>query len=167
MTPVAEQTGAWLEQLPTSSRRPVAQPLRERGLRRFTELGFPTTHDEEWRFTNVAPIARATFTPRGGGAGAKSAQGPIPAGVRQRAPGRATRQPAEGSGDRQAGDDGVAEGAPGQVRAFEQNAFMALNTAFLTDGAFMRVARGTVVEQPIEIVFGVGAAGRWRCIRGS
>ena len=50
---------------PTSSRR------RSRGSRRcasaafarFAELGFPTTHDEEWRFTNVAPIARTTFAP--------------------------------------------------------------------------------------------------------
>jgi len=32
-------------------------------IERFAELGFPTTHDEEWRFTNVAAIARAAFTP--------------------------------------------------------------------------------------------------------
>ena len=34
------------------------QTLRETAFQRFQELGFPTTHDEEWRFTNVAPIAR-------------------------------------------------------------------------------------------------------------
>jgi Fe-S cluster assembly protein SufD len=34
------------------------QALRETALQRFQELGFPTTHDEEWRFTNVAPIAK-------------------------------------------------------------------------------------------------------------
>src|ERR1035437_6530156 len=34
------------------------QGLRETAFQRFLELGFPTTHDEEWRFTNVAPIAR-------------------------------------------------------------------------------------------------------------
>jgi Fe-S cluster assembly protein SufD len=34
------------------------QALREAALQRFEELGFPTTHEEEWRFTNVAPIAR-------------------------------------------------------------------------------------------------------------
>ena len=32
--------------------------MRETAFQRFAELGFPTTHDEEWRFTNVAPIAR-------------------------------------------------------------------------------------------------------------
>jgi Fe-S cluster assembly protein SufD len=34
------------------------QALREAALERFQQLGFPTTHEEEWRFTNVAPIAR-------------------------------------------------------------------------------------------------------------
>ena len=36
---------------------------------------------------------------------------------------------------------------------FDKNAFVALNTAFLNQGAFVRVARGTVVEQPIHIVY--------------
>ncbi|MGZ5545471.1 MAG: hypothetical protein ACXWIU_12415, partial [Limisphaerales bacterium] len=31
--------------------------LRRAGNAHFTELGFPTTEDEEWRFTNVRPIA--------------------------------------------------------------------------------------------------------------
>ena len=44
-------------------RPPGSKPLRERAFARFAELGFPTTHDEEWRFTNVAPIARTTFAP--------------------------------------------------------------------------------------------------------
>jgi Fe-S cluster assembly protein SufD len=29
--------------------------------KRFQELGFPTTRQEEWRFTNLAPLARSTF----------------------------------------------------------------------------------------------------------
>jgi Fe-S cluster assembly protein SufD len=44
MTAVSEQT--WV------------QALREAAFQRFQETGFPTTHDEEWRFTNVAPIAK-------------------------------------------------------------------------------------------------------------
>ena len=62
MTAVAEQTGAWLEQF---SQQQPAEPwirkLRETAFQRFVELGFPTTHDEEWRFTSVAPIARTRF----------------------------------------------------------------------------------------------------------
>ncbi len=38
-------------------------PIRKAGLARFAELGFPTLMDEDWRFTNVAPIARFPFAP--------------------------------------------------------------------------------------------------------
>src|SRR5271165_6965746 len=51
MTAVAEKTDCWLDQ------------LRESALERFTALGFPTTRQEDWRFTNVAPIARTSFEP--------------------------------------------------------------------------------------------------------
>src|SRR5260370_9521517 len=30
-------------------------------LKRFTELGFPTTRNEDWKFTNVAPLAKLPF----------------------------------------------------------------------------------------------------------
>src|ERR1051325_5243408 len=38
-------------------------PLRKAGIARFAELGFPTTRHEDWRFTNVAPIAKLPFRP--------------------------------------------------------------------------------------------------------
>src|SRR3954462_1861676 len=38
-------------------------PLRKAGMARFAELGFPTLRDEDWRFTNVAPIAKLPFKP--------------------------------------------------------------------------------------------------------
>src|ERR1017187_1122272 len=38
-------------------------PLRKAGLARFNELGFPTLQDEDWRFTNVAPLARLPLRP--------------------------------------------------------------------------------------------------------
>src|ERR1051325_791805 len=38
-------------------------PLRKAGISRFAELGFPTLKDEDWRFTNVAPIAKLPFQP--------------------------------------------------------------------------------------------------------
>ena len=49
-------------------RRPVELepwlfPLRKAGLARFAELGFPTLRHEDWRFTNVAPIAKLPFKP--------------------------------------------------------------------------------------------------------
>src|SRR5712671_3245980 len=49
-------------------------PLRKAGIARFAELGFPTTKHEDWRFTNVAAIARLPFKPEFD-SGAESATG--------------------------------------------------------------------------------------------
>src|ERR1700761_5365669 len=38
-------------------------PLRKAGISSFAEQGFPTLKDEDWRFTNVAPIAKLPFLP--------------------------------------------------------------------------------------------------------
>src|SRR5215472_5091150 len=38
-------------------------PLRKAGVSSFAEQGFPTLKDEDWRFTNVAPIAQLPFKP--------------------------------------------------------------------------------------------------------
>src|SRR4051812_18132483 len=38
-------------------------PLRKAGLASFAEQGFPTLNDEDWRFTNVSPIASRPFKP--------------------------------------------------------------------------------------------------------
>jgi Fe-S cluster assembly protein SufD len=74
MTAVGEQTGAFLESwLESFTKQQPAEPwvqaLREAAFQRFAELGFPTTHDEEWRFTNVAPIARGQWKPLPDGRG--------------------------------------------------------------------------------------------------
>jgi Fe-S cluster assembly protein SufD len=37
------------------------QTLRQQGMARFEALGFPTTKNEDWHFTSVAPIAERTF----------------------------------------------------------------------------------------------------------
>ena len=37
------------------------QQLREHGMARFEALGYPTTKNEDWHFTSVAPIAERTF----------------------------------------------------------------------------------------------------------
>jgi Fe-S cluster assembly protein SufD len=41
---------------------------------------------------------------------------------------------------------------------YDQNAFVALNTAFLENVTFLRVPRGAVLEQPIEIAYDAGQA---------
>jgi Fe-S cluster assembly protein SufD len=128
MTGVVEQTGAWLAEF---TRRPVAEPwlkeLRDRAFARFTELGFPTTHDEEWRFTNVAPIARTTFRVTG-----------------------SERVVTFSDPVRELSLDEAAAYL-GRYAEFQQNAFTALNTALLTDVTMLRVPAGAVIEEPIQI----------------
>jgi Fe-S cluster assembly protein SufD len=45
------------------------------------------------------------------------------------------------------------EGNLGKIATFEQHAFTALNTAFISDGAFIELANEAVVEQPIHVLF--------------
>ena len=42
---------------------PWLSAIRRQAAERFAEIGFPTTEDEAWRHTNVAPIASASFEP--------------------------------------------------------------------------------------------------------
>jgi Fe-S cluster assembly protein SufD len=60
MTAVTEQIGNWLDAFSRQPESPF-QALRTAAFQRFAQVGFPTTHDEEWRFTNVAAIARSSF----------------------------------------------------------------------------------------------------------
>src|SRR3989442_10913591 len=45
----------------TTPAPPWVRELRRSALDRFTALGFPTTKHEEWKYTNVAPIAQSRF----------------------------------------------------------------------------------------------------------
>ncbi|HEX4342552.1 MAG TPA: Fe-S cluster assembly protein SufD, partial [Verrucomicrobiae bacterium] len=61
------ETGAYLEKFTRFETQPeqpgFLYPLRKAGLARFAELGMPTTHNEDWRFTNVAPLVKLPFHP--------------------------------------------------------------------------------------------------------
>lgn len=135
MTAVAEQTGVWLAEFSKlGPADPWMQELRKRAFARFAELGFPTRHDEEWRFTNVTPIARTTF---------------------QQANGDQLLSYPEPVAELTVGD---LETHLGHYAGFEQNAFSALNTAFLGDVIALRVPAGAVIEEPIEITYDVPEA---------
>ena len=43
--------------------------VRRRAMARFEQVGFPTTRNEDWHFTNPAPIAEASFVPMPAGHG--------------------------------------------------------------------------------------------------
>ncbi len=135
MTGAVEHVGVWLagfeKQQPAA---PWLRQLREAAFARFAELGFPTTHDEEWRFTNVAPIARTDF--------------------RVAAADQVLRAPI--AVEELSLDD--AETHLARYALLDRNAFVALNTAFLDEVTVLRVPRGAVLEDPIEIASEVPAA---------
>jgi Fe-S cluster assembly protein SufD len=142
---------------------------REEALHRFLSLGFPTTREEEWRFTSVAPIAERPFllgTPPPGASGVDVAPFRLPGtpaaelvfvnGHYMRA---LSRQRALPDGSRV--EDLGAVLARGDeldrhlasVAGFDRHAFVALNTAFLNDGACVRLPDRAVLEQPIHVLF--------------
>ena len=62
-------------------------------------------------------------------------------------------------GDAFAGMSELVRPALGSSAAHERNAFAALNTAFLADGAFVHVAAGVELEAPVEVDYHSAAAG--------
>jgi Fe-S cluster assembly protein SufD len=131
MTAVSEQIGNWIAEFAKLPASPY-QALREAAFERFSALGFPTIHDEEWRFTNVAPIARGSFH-------AGSAE------IQVHASGLEKLRPEE------------VQAHLARYAAFDRNAFVALSTAFLNHVTVLRVPRGAVIEAPIEITYDVPA----------
>jgi Fe-S cluster assembly protein SufD len=115
--------------------------IREEARRRFADLGFPTTHDEDWRFTSVVPISRTQFEPSGAGA--------LPAVASKAPPGvRITKL-----------SESAVEPYLARYAGYQNNAFVALNTANFADGLFIHIAKGAVIEEPIEILVASSANG--------
>ena len=67
MATTTEKLGTYLEAYSElianrQERDPVwLRQLREDAWQRFYAKGFPTTHDEDWRFTNLAALDRTPF----------------------------------------------------------------------------------------------------------
>ena len=147
-------------------------PLRKAAISRFAELGFPTLKDEDWRFTNTAPIAKLPFKPvfeyaRDGlsektlgqfhfaqlkcnrlvfvnGLFSKELSTLLP----QR---KGVRLGSLAAGLAEDGEDLQAISARSDTGA--KNAFAALNTAFFLDGALIDVPAGVALAEPVHLLF--------------
>ena len=111
--------------------------LRRKGIEHFADAGFPTTRDEEWKFTSVASIAERHFAP------ADDSHSDVTTNLVERwagALGLATNPAA-------------VEPYLGRFAPPDRQAFTALNTGFLQDGAFVWIPPGTIIEQPISLLF--------------
>jgi Fe-S cluster assembly protein SufD len=152
---------------PPRDEPPAIAALRARARQRFAELGFPSVNDEEWRFTNVAPLVRRDFEPveepgtvdaaeveavtypgcdrlvfvDGRLAHEHTAIGALP-------PGAVVGSLLEAL---HAGSE-PALTLLGRHAPIDRHAFAALNTALFVDGALVVVPRGAILERPIHIV---------------
>ncbi|HEV8607573.1 MAG TPA: Fe-S cluster assembly protein SufD [Tepidisphaeraceae bacterium] len=173
MTQLAEETSTHMhnfsrfEQESSLPAHPWLERLRKSAIARFELTGFPTTHEEEWRHTNVTPIAKIPFRlarppheqigPRfsmpsaielvflnGHFAPQLSRLAKIPRAVRVE-PLSATL-----SDNAHLLEPHLARHA--QIES-KTNPFIALNTGFIRDGAFVQIPRGVMVDAPIHLQF--------------
>jgi len=118
----------------TAGEAPWLAALRRRAFARFEATGFPTAHDEEWRFTGLQPITSTAWTPVAG----RTVIGPLPDCVRRLSVSEAGSE---------------IEAALGSLVALEKNAFTALNASFFQDAVVLEIAKGAVVREPLAVTF--------------
>ena len=150
--------------------------LRESAIASFAKMGFPTTRNEDWKYTSVDPIASTNFarvqeTDQRVAANAiaepsfipesstrlvfidgfyspeLSALHGLPRGVR-----------VESLADALKRDDEVLRSQFSRYARHQQQSFVALNTAFVEDGALVIFSKGQVLEEAIYLIF-VSTAG--------
>jgi len=147
-------------------------PLRKAGFARFNKLGFPTLQDEDWRFTNLAPLARLPLQPALESTNDQAAKAALEKHVFARLPGArlvfvnghfstalssVRGLPAGVKVSNLAAtlvaDSVFVEKQFGQCALTDHNAFAALNQAFFLDGGFVHVPAGVSVEKPIQFIY--------------
>ncbi len=149
--------------------------IRKQAFNKFDELGFPTTRQEEWRFTSVRELASQTFVAPGEAGeydseALKSVSIPaqdayrlvfvngffstelsdladIPANIKIGALSSALET-----------DPGMVEPHLARLGSYETNAFAALNTAMMRDGAVIFVPKGAVLDKPVHLIYLTNAA---------
>lgn len=151
--------------------------LREAGMASFDALGFPTLKNEDWKYTSVEPIAAQSFARANGEVKRVSANDFVaPSMIDPAAPrlvfvnGMYTPEFSQTAmlergvvvtslGDFIKADDAAAASSLGRYASGQRQPFVALNTAFLEDGAVVSIGAGCRAEQPIYLVFVSTAAG--------
>jgi len=153
----ASASPAWMKQ------------LRSAGLASFMELGLPGQDREDWRFTNIAPLAKQAFT--------VSPKREYPAVTRESLASHVIQQdehrfvfvnghfsPSLSTINFSANVE-VFSLASSEARGnadvqrhcarhadMRTNAFAALNTAFLLDGLFVQIPEGITIDAPIHVL---------------
>lgn len=163
---------ARLDKQGTPNEQAWVQEIRQAAMDRFAELGFPTLRDEEWRFTNVAPLVKIPFKL----AGEDPRHGVTADQLQRVAFGTAPRNRLVFVNGQFAPDLSHLPALPPGVivtnlatalavhpawvevylaryAASDNHAFTALNTAFLRDGAFVYLPKGKSLAEPLHLLF--------------
>ena len=148
--------------------------MRHHALDRFTHLGFPTARrgNEKWKYTSVVSIAQGAFTYpfelEPGEALARDLLRTAPwddswvnlVFVNGHYSGSLSTPLDRGNGVRAGnlsevtrGDGDLAQRHLAQQATVEDDAFTALNTAFLKDGAFVHVPEGKLIQAPVHLLY--------------
>ena len=153
--------------------QPWLGEMRREAMARFLELGFPTPRLEEWRFTDVSPIAKTSFALPGGSRVVPTLEALRPHLIGEDVPrlvfvdgqfaaelsnlptGIVALSLAEALHDRPAD----VRKHLGSRAPFTERAFIALNTALWSDGAYIVVPRGVHAELPIHLLFVATSSG--------
>ena len=154
--------------------------LREDAWQRFHAKGFPTTHDEDWRFTNLAALAKTPFRRlakdsvavsaaeiekfrvadaacqlvfvNGHFAPAISDLANLPKGLEICSLLGAIDCGMVGVAPDGCASNGI-EQHLGRYADARRDVFVALNTALWEDGAYLRIRRGAVIEKPVHLLY--------------
>lgn len=136
--------------------------LREEAFAFFAENGFPNVKNEEWKYTNVAPIAKAEFSAVAATATDFAAAGRYPESANSRLvfiDGALNKElstyPAVSFAEALADERfaGLLKKNLGEGADLAKNGFVALNTAFIEDGVFIHIPKDVRVETPIHFLF--------------
>jgi len=167
---------AWLEQFKTfeaslngQSNQPIHQ-VRKNAISHFEETSLPTSADEAWKTINTSVMTQADFSlakPYATGDISSETLAPytlpntiqlvfinghwakdlsqiskLPKGIRVESLSEALKNDPKGVSDQLS-----------HMVGSEQRVFATLNTAFIQDGAYIHLAKNTVCEHPIHLIF--------------
>lgn len=174
MTTVLEQQDVYLSHFTQWERElagdggPQIARLRQEAIHRFAEMGFPTSRAEEWKYTNVAPVGKIRFQPARPGLRAEQLAripGADLGGSRlvfvngRWSPKLSTLEelaPEVNLSSLAAvleNGSAVVEEHLARYAAWQNHAFVALNTAFIHDGAVVEIPKSLVLEKPIHLLY--------------
>lgn len=148
------------------------QEIRKSAIGSFEALGFPTQKHEDWKYTNLAPLLRTPFKSailgRPDGVVAERLE-PFTFGILKttrlvfvngRYSPRLSYLRSLPEGTRIVALADILRQEPESLEPhlaryarYQDDSFVALNTAFLLDGAYVEIPKDTVVEEPIHLVF--------------